>query len=383
MKSTDTLEVVVTARPSWARVQSIVKQYAKTFGHSSVRLSLVGPAVSKRYGDLSSAVSSIYRTKLFPSLHESDSFENIALSAIEGGSALARYWGQDRPSAILVIADRSETLAVSMTAALMQIPIIHLQGGEVSGSIDDKVRDTNSKLADLHFTTNELTQARLISMGEKDNNIFIIGCPSVDLVKETVVGGIETQFTESELGGVGANFSLNDPFGIIMFHPDTSNSVENSFWISEIIKMVESSNLKWFWFWPNPDHGTEMISKKIRQQRESGGLKNVRFVINLPPEIFITLANRSRLLVGNSSFGIREASFLGLPVLNFGLRQSGRQCASNVLNFTRDTFKGNLGEIVEAHSNRRFQSSNLYGEGDAGIKAVNFLKTWNPRTKLK
>ena len=229
------LEVVITARPSWARVKSIVEQYEILATKDYLSISLVGPSVSQRYGDIRNQIPSGINVYSFPTLHESDDLGNVALGCLDGGIALARHWSSNRPDCALIVADRTETLGVALTASIMQIPLIHLQGGEVSGSIDDKVRDANSKLADLHLTTNEHTKDNLIGMGEKFENIEIIGCPSIDLIHENR----SKAFDESEalgLGGVGANFKLSENFGIVMFHPDTLDTEDNLKWVQTLPK---------------------------------------------------------------------------------------------------------------------------------------------------
>lgn len=375
------LEVVVTARPSWARVKHIVLNYAKLYGEDKVALSLVGPALSTRYGDLSGQLPKWLQFYRFPSLQESDHFESIALTCLEGANALVRHWSQKRPDCVLVVADRTETLGVALGAALMQIPLIHLQGGEISGSIDDKVRDTNSKLADLHLTTNQVTAQRLIDIGEPDEIIEIVGCPSLDIVNE-IRKSSDNSLRNEDLIGVGNNFSIDQKFGIIMFHPDTLNELENILWTMALIEMVEKSNLNWFWFWPNPDHGTNSISKEIRRSRESGNLQNVKFIINLPPENFVKLILKCSLLVGNSSFGIREASYIGLPVINLGNRQAGRQRAENVLDIANPKMVNQLNDL-EIIINSKFESSHIYGSGNSGLLAAQVIGKWQPRIKKK
>lgn len=379
--SAPSLEVVVTARPSWARVKHIVLNYAKLYGEDKVVLSLVGPALSKRYGDLSGQLPKWLQFYRFPSLQESDHFESIALTCLEGANALVRHWSQKRPDCVLVVADRTETLGVALGAALMQIPLIHLQGGEISGSIDDKVRDTNSKLADLHLTTNQVTAQRLIDIGEPNEIIEIVGCPSLDIVNE-IRKSSDNSLGNEDLIGVGNNFSIDQKFGIIMFHPDTLNELENILWTMALIEMVEKSNLNWFWFWPNPDHGTNSISKEIRKSRESGNLQNVKFIINLPPENFVKLILKCSLLVGNSSFGIREASYIGLPVINLGNRQAGRQRAENVLDIANPKMVDKLNDL-EIIINSKFESSHIYGSGNSGLLAAQIIGKWQPRIKKK
>ena len=373
------LDVVVTARPSWARVKSLVLEYAKIAGKSKLRVTLVGPALSGRYGNILELMPEGVLTASHSTLRESDDLAAIALSCVDGSQSLIHQWMSSRPDCVLVIADRSETLGVSTAAALMQIPLIHLQGGEISGSIDDKIRDTNSKLADLHLTTNSVTKRHLEEIGESSDLIFEVGCPSIDLVSELMSKPIEIS---GQLTGVGADISLESNFGLIMFHPDTFEGKQTIDWVTALIQVVEKSPMKWFWFWPNPDHGTNLVSKSLRRAREAGKLKNVRFIINLPPEQFITIALKSKIMIGNSSFGIREASFIGLPVINLGTRQSGRQRASNVVEIQEPNAK-ELEVRVEEQIKARFLSSSIYGSGKAGEISARTISTWVPEIKSR
>ena len=373
------LDVVVTARPSWARVKSLVLEYAKIAGKSKLRVTLVGPALSGRYGNILELMPEGVLTASHSTLRESDDLAAIALSCVDGSQSLIHQWMSSRPDCVLVIADRSETLGVSTAAALMQIPLIHLQGGEISGSIDDKVRDTNSKLADLHLTTNSVTRRHLEEIGESSDLIFEVGCPSVDLVAELINNPIEIS---GQLTGVGAEIDLDSDFGIIMFHPDTLEGKQTIDWVTSLIQVIEKSSMKWFWFWPNPDHGTNLVSKALRRNREAGKLQNVRFIINLPPEQFITLALKSKVMIGNSSFGIREASFIGLPVVNLGTRQSGRQRASNVVEIQEPNTK-ELELKVQEQTQARFLSSSIYGTGKAGKLSAKIISEWLPEIKSR
>lgn len=377
------LHVVVTARPSWARVKSLVDSFIAWNGISSLRVLLVGPAVSDRYGDLRSQLHENYQVEFFSALHESDDLPSIALSAIDGASALTRYWTINRPKMVLIIADRTETLGVAMAASLMQIPLAHLQGGEVSGSIDDKIRNANSKLADYHLTTNRASLENLKKLGEKENRIEIVGCPSIDLVQQALVKHsnlVGMALSASSFGGVGDDFSLKNNFGLIMFHPDTKNVNENFDWMNYIIEVTSDLGdlvPNWLWFWPNPDHGSRDIAAFIRRKRERSELKGIRFLINLTPESFLSLAVNARAILGNSSFGIREASYLGLPALNLGLRQDSRERGLNVIDIPQ--IPSNLDSTHEFRKmiqKNRLPVCDIYGDGRAGEKAALAITRW-------
>ncbi len=382
-----TLDVVVTARPSWARVKSLVENYASITDASKIRVLFVGPAVSKRYGDVTSQVPVNVEYETMQTLGESDGLDAVAQTCASGSQLLIHRWSSKRPDCALVIADRTETLGAAMAASVMQIPLIHLQGGEISGSIDDKIRDANSKLADLHLTTNEFTANRLILMGEPEERVVPIGCPSIDLVRQTIEGD-SVHFPQngdaSLMGGVGGDFPISKPFGIIMFHPDTLNEFENAEWVNALIEIADAGDTNWFWFWPNPDHGSHFVSHLIRRAREHGRLSNVRFVINLPPERFIYLASKAVVLVGNSSFGIRESAYLGLPVLNLGKRQMGRQKVENVRDVPDLISADELRMHILGHSSQgRLDSSDMYGDGRSGFRGARYIANWAPTLKTR
>ena len=373
-------EFVITARPSWSRVKNLIKEYISMSSEKNVNITLLGPSLSKNYGNIENQMPYGVTLKTFKTLFSDDSLSSITLSSLEGARSLVSSWETKTPDAVLVIADRTETLGVSLAAATMQIPLIHLQGGEVSGSIDDKIRNANSKLADFHLTTNSYTYSNLIKLGENKDNIRIIGCPSVDLVKNRLSLDSRLKLKASDYGGVGYDFDTESEYGLILFHPDTFDSKNNLEWINEILNLTYVTDLNWFWFWPNTDFGSDKISKLLRANRENESKNKVRFLVNLPPEDFIDLSISAKILIGNSSFGIREASYLGLPVMNLGNRQKGRQRADNVLDIYDPT---PIYLEFEKHVGKNFSSSDLYGTGNAGALGAEALNSWSPRVKTR
>lgn len=372
------IDFVVTARPSWSRVRSLVENYAFLQGNQFARVIFIDTANSRNYGDVSKQNSGEIKKISFLTHYESDSFESRALSVSSGIEALARFWSINRPDAALVIADRTETVGVSSAAALMQIPLIHLQGGEVSGSIDNKVRDANSVLADFHLTTNNETANRLVGMGIQTESIRIIGCPSLDIVRQVLSKDMEIK-DSSSLGGTGQDVDFRKPFGLVMFHPDTLNILDTEANMMSIIETINSSReFQWIWFWPNSDYGSSYISKQMRVFRESGIGKKVKFLVNVLPEVFVHVASKSSFILGNSSFGIREASFLGLPAINLGARQNNRQRAENVIDLGGLSSSEICIAIDKCLSIGRFGSSELYGDGFAGKRGAECLTQWNP-----
>lgn len=378
MNSVPKIDFVITARPSWARVKNLISEFVKLEGTKAARISLLAAAISDKYGDIRSQIPAEIELNVFETFSGNENLFMIAKTSIEGARSLSQSWSSHPPLSVLVIADRTETLGVSLAAATMQIPLIHLQGGETSGSIDNKIRAANSKLADFHLTTNKSTAKNLINLGEKSEDIVIVGCPSIDIVFERQQISADPLPESSLYGGVGANFFTNKAYGIIMFHPDTLQTSSNNYWIDFLIDMTQNSDLNWFWFWPNIDFGGESMSKKIRLKRELKEFKNVRFLKNLPPSDFIDLSISAKIIVGNSSFGIREASAIGLPSLNLGNRQNERERADNVFDISTPS---DLREIVADLSSKRFKRSTIYGNGNASKLGAIALNNWTPKLK--
>jgi UDP-hydrolysing UDP-N-acetyl-D-glucosamine 2-epimerase len=378
MKNSPKIDFVITARPSWARVKNLITEFVKLEGNDAARISLVGPATSEKYGDVRDQIPPGIDLNIFETFNGNNSLFMVAKTSIDGATSLSQSWNSHRPLSVFVIADRTETLGVSLTAATMQIPLIHLQGGEISGSIDNKIRNANSKLADLHLTTNENSAKRLQQLGEKSGDIKIIGCPSIDIIFERIRKSTKPLLESSSYGGVGANFPTGSDYGIIMFHPDTLQISENNLWLDYIIDMSQNSKMNWFWFWPNVDFGGDFMSKKIRVVREASKFNNIRFIKNLSPDNFIDLAISAKIMVGNSSFGIRESSAIGLPCLNLGHRQNERERAGNVFDIAVPC---DLREVVVRFASKGFKQSTIYGNGNASKLGAEVLSMWTPKLK--
>lgn len=376
------IDFVVTARPSWSRVRSLVFNYAQLAGSGFAKLIFIDTANSRNYGNVSKQEIDGIEKIFFLTHFDSDGFDSTALSVSSGIEALARYWSMCRPDAALVIADRTETLGAAAAASLMQIPLIHLQGGEITGSIDNKIRNANSALADFHLTTNDETATRLKSLGVKSELIHVIGCPSIDIVRG-VLEGKTSNLSSVFGGGIGKDIDLDRNFGLIMFHPDTLNLSKTELYLDLIIETIKIRNeIQWVWFWPNSDHGSSNIAKQMRLFRESNIGKQVKFLVNVLPEIFVELANRSSFILGNSSFGIREASFLGLPAINIGARQKCRQRAANVIDLLDPERFEELSKAIDVSlAVGRYTPSEMYGNGFAGVNGARHLLKWRPQVQ--
>tara|TARA_Y100000588_G_scaffold89019_1_gene95401 strand:- start:26173 stop:27222 length:1050 start_codon:yes stop_codon:yes gene_type:complete len=303
--------------------------------------------------------------------------ENPVAAAKSTGIAvteLATTFDKLKPDVVVSVADRYETIATAIAASYMNIPVAHIQGGEVSGSIDEKVRHAVTKLSDVHFVANDIAAQRVKQMGEIPDRIFVTGCPSIDLAKRISIESKPQFDIFSRYGGVGNIVDLASGYIIVLQHPVTTEYEDSLTQIRATLNAVKELALPTLWFWPNVDAGSDLISKGIRQFRETNEIPFVYFFKNMTPEDFLRTLVNSMCLIGNSSAGVRECSFLGLPVVNIGSRQTGRDRGPNLTDATY-----NKKSIVSATRNQinknSLPSSNLYGEGNAGQHIADLLAT--------
>jgi len=275
---------------------------------------------------------------------------------------------------VVVIADRFETLSVSIAAAYQNIPVAHVQGGEITGNIDEKVRHANTKLADVHLVASENARKRVIRLGEDPAYVFNTGCPSIDIAAEILQTPELTFNPYKKYGGVGETPSYDNGYIVVMQHPVTTEYEESKHQIEKTLKAVHELEIPSFWFWPNVDAGADGISHGIRAYRENNRLPNMHFFKNMEPEDFLRLLYNSKCLVGNSSVGIRECAFLGVPVVNIGSRQAGRDRGENVIDVANN--KEAIGHAIKRWiKNGKPPESDVYGGGNSGKKMADVLGT--------
>ena len=365
--------VVVTARPSYSRIKSALKAIQE---HPELELQLViaGSALLDRYGN---AVDFIEKdgftisAKVFMVL-EGENPTTMAKTTGIGVLELTNVFYNLKPDAVITIADRFETIATSIAASYQNIPLVHLQGGEVTGSIDEKVRHANTKLADIHFVSSEDARRRVLKLGENDEKVINTGCPSIDLVQE-ISEEKELPFDPFEkYGGVGANINWKSGYIVVMQHPVTTEYKDAKKHILETLYAIKKLDYPAFWFWPNVDAGSDGTSNGIRSFRELENPKNMHFFKNMEPLDFLRLLKNSKALVGNSSVGLRECSYLGTPVINIGSRQNRRMRGENVTDVASDRDEI-YRSVKQAISGGYFPKSKIYGDGDAGVKIAQIL----------
>ncbi|TAK11089.1 MAG: UDP-N-acetylglucosamine 2-epimerase (hydrolyzing) [Anaerolineae bacterium] len=367
--------VVVTARPSYSRIKTAMDAIR---AHPDLELQVVAAASAllDRYG---SAVRYIEKDGFkidarVSMVLEGENLTSMAKTTGLGLLELATVFDNLQPDVVVTVADRYETIATAIAAAYMNIPVAHVQGGEVTGSIDEKVRHAVTKLADLHLVATEMARERVIRMGEDPASVYRTGCPSVDLAADILVSPALDFNPYEKYGGVGTEVNYKDGYLVVMQHPVTTEYKVARKHVQETLHAVHEIGLPTLWFWPNVDAGSDGTSVGIRSFRENVAPQNIHFFKNMEPSDFLRLLYNSRAIVGNSSVGIRECAFLGVPAVNIGVRQIGRERGRNVVDVGYD--RAEIKTAIQTQiANGRAPQDTLYGDGKAGERIAEILAT--------
>ena len=374
---------VITARTSYTKMKTILKELKK---YKNITLNIVcsASAVSENYGNIEKQIKKD-NLKIDFKIHSllddktlNSSTKSVALAIIQ----FSDIFKQIKPDIVLVMADRYEIISPVISASYQNIPIAHIQGGEISGNIDEKVRHAVTKFSDYHFPATLNSYQNLIKMGEIKKNVYLTGCPSIDIAKSIRNKNLNNINIYNKYKGVGDNFNYQSKqYIIIMYHPDTNHIEDVETFTNNLIYLVRYLKFNVFWFWPNADPGSNIISKIIRKNRETNKISKVHFFKNMEPEDFLLILNNSTGIIGNSSTGIRESSFLGIPSVNLGKRQDGRERFENVLDIkflNKNKFK-----IINKNICKKFKSNDSYGDGNSGKKIAKILKNLKNLTHKK
>ena len=344
-------------RADFGKIKSLIKI---TQNNSKFITSVIatGMHLQDKYGRTIDEIqkSGIKNISSFPN-HGDPKMDIVLSKTIEGVSNnLADF----NPDLLVVHGDRVESLAGAISGTLNNILVAHIEGGEVSGTVDEIIRHAVSKLSHIHFVSNKHAQKRLIQLGEVNENIFIIGSPDLDLMNPKNLPSIDT---------VKAYYEIDfDDFAIVMYHPVTTelNTLEKD--VDNLFNALESSGEKFIVIYPNNDSGSDLILKRIEQCNN----KNFRIFPSLRFEYFLRLLKEANYIIGNSSAGIREAPFYSTNTINIGSRQHNRAEASTIINC--DNSEGSISDAiisVKLIEQTNSIEKNLFGEGDSD---KNFLK---------
>lgn len=365
--------IIVNSRANYGRVKSVMRAVTE---HPDLQLQLIigASALLYRFGNVRDHIASdgFEAQATVHSIVEGETPTTMAKSTGMAIIELATQFENLKPDVVLTVADRFETLATAVAASYMNIPLAHTQGGEVTGSIDESVRHAVTKLAHIHFPATRQAADYLVRMGEDPKTVHFTGCPSIDLIAGldlTLPADIFTRYH-----GVGAALDPGKPYLVVLQHPVTTEYGQGFAQINETLRAIEKLGMQTAWLWPNVDAGSDDVSKGLRMYREREQPSWLHLYRNFPPEDYVRLINHAACIVGNSSSGLREGAFMGIPVVNVGTRQQGREHGQNV------AYAGYDGAAIEAAIRKqiahgRYPSSIMFGTGDAGRKIADILAT--------
>lgn len=273
-----------------------------------------------------------------------------------------------RPDIILIVGDRFDTLGAAVSAALMNIPLAHIQGGEITGTIDESIRHAITKFAHIHFPATARSAERIIKMDERPDMVFTVGCPSVDIILSVDISHRQEVYKEFHL-------DPEEPFLIMIQHPVTTEYEFTQQQIRETLNAISELKIQTIMLYPNVDAGSKDMVREIRMFDMAGKLDHVYKYKHIPFEDYIRLLAHSACIVGNSSSGIRESCYFGTPAVNIGTRQNRRERGTNVIDvdYDREQVREAISECIK--HGKYNHPEYIYGKGNAGKKIADILAT--------
>jgi UDP-N-acetylglucosamine 2-epimerase (non-hydrolysing)/GDP/UDP-N,N'-diacetylbacillosamine 2-epimerase (hydrolysing) len=362
------IAVVTTSRADYSHLYWPLRDLSS---HPDIHLQLIvlGPHLSPDFGLTVRQIEAdgFSIASRIECLLSSDTDVGMAKTIGVATLGLADCLGQMRPDLLVVTADRYEMLAPASVAVALRIPIVHIEGGEISeGAIDDAIRNALTKLSHIHFTSTQTARDRVIAMGEEPWRVHAAGSPSLDHLRRSTL--LTREQLENHL-----DLRLSSPFALVGYHPatlarDTTREAQSLF------DALENMPLNIVFCYPNADAGSRHLLQLAKAFRQSH--PDAKIYQNLDPVSYWSLLKNARVLIGNSSSGIMEAASFAVPVVNVGSRQKGREHGANVLDADAQT--GDILEKISMALNDDFSQSlsgmtNPYGDGKAAARIVEVI----------
>lgn len=351
-------------RADFGKLKSLIRKVENADGLEA-HLFVTGMHMLSKYGMTAKEVEksgfkSIYK---YINQNNEDTMDVVLAKTIHG---LSDYAKELKPDMIVVHGDRVETMAGATVGALNNILVCHIEGGEVSGTIDELMRHAVSKMAHIHFVCNQHAKKRLMQLGELESSIYVIGSPDIDIMNSLSLPSLDTAKKRYEI-------PFTD-YAIFMYHPVTTDVNNLPHNICQTVDALLESGDNFIVIYPNNDHGSDIIIHELQRLEDNSRFRifpSVRF------EYFLTLLKKARYIIGNSSAGVREAPCYGLPSINLGSRQANRANANSILNSLEDN-KQILAHIQEAKAST-YTPEYEFGDGrsdDLFIEALTGEQIW-------
>lgn len=351
---------ITGTRADYGKIKSVIK-LLESDSEFEIYIYVTGMHLIDKYGNTYKEI-------------EKDGFKNVHLSKeidnnLTMDEALAKnilyfskYVKQMKPDMIFVHGDRVEAMAGAIVGALNNIFISHIEGGEISGTIDESIRHAISKLANFHFVANQNSKKNLIQMGENRNNIYVVGSPDIDVM-------IKNKFN---IDYVKKLYDIDyNKYAIFIYHPVVTELGMLKDNIKVVVDAIMDSKKNYIVICPNNDVGSDIIFSEYERFKNK---ENIKIFPSIRFEYFLTILKNAEFVIGNSSLGIRESGFYGVPTINVGTRQSGRYDLNIQKNICCVPEKYDaINNAIENISKYRFKDK-MFGEGDSDKRILEILK---------
>ena len=347
---TKSIVFLTGTRADFGKLKSLI-EITRNQPNFDVHIFVTGMHMLKEYGYTLKEVEKCGYTNIYPfQNHTHETSMDLTLAkTIEGFST---FVASIKPDLIVVHGDRIEALAGAIVGSLNNVLVAHIEGGEVSGTVDELLRHAVSKMSHIHFVSNEKAKQRLLQMGEKPETIAVIGSPDVDVMLSDKLPDMAT---------AKAYYTINfDEYAIVLFHPVTTEVENMQRYAEQFVKALLNDDTNYVVIFPNNDLGSSAILnayKKLEHHTRFKIFPSLRF------EYFLTLLKNARFIIGNSSAGIREAPYYGLPAINIGTRQQNRALHKDVIH-TDYGYEKIAKAIIQAKTST-FEKEDLFGTGNS------------------
>jgi UDP-N-acetylglucosamine 2-epimerase (hydrolysing) len=360
MKKPHKVLFLTGTRADFGKLKSLMSRMHAS-SEFEVHVFVTGMHMLSKYGYTCEEVEKAGLPNIYKFINQNanDGMDHILGKTIAG---ISDYVREIEPDLMVVHGDRVETLAGASVGALNNILTGHIEGGEVSGTVDELIRHAVSKMSHIHFVSTNEARTRLIQLGEAERSIFVIGSPDVDVMKSSSLPSIDTVRNYYE-------FPFKK-YGILLFHPVTSETKDLQAHIKCVVDEVIESGLNYIVIYPNNDTGTDIIFNEYKRLEEN---INFKFYPSMRFEYFLSLLKNAEVVVGNSSAGVREAPHYGVPAVNIGTRQQNRVTCDAVVNVGYEV--GEINYAINEVTNKKYPPEAMFGEGDSDKKFLNILSS--------
>lgn len=338
-------------RADFGKIKSLIEICSEA-PELDVHIFVTGMHMHKQYGETAIEIERCGYPNIFKFInYTSETSMDLTLAKTIDG--LSGYIKENKPDLIVVHGDRVEALAGAIVGALNNILVGHIEGGEVSGTIDELIRHSVSKLSHLHFVSNELAKKRLVQMGELESQVFVIGSPDIDVMFSDSLPSLEKVKDYYQIPF--------DRFGVLLFHPVTTELGQIQEEADNLVNCLLEDDGNYVVIYPNNDMGTSYILNSYERFK---GNERFRVFPSLRFEYFLTLLKNADFMIGNSSAGIREAPYYGLPSINLGTRQQNRAFGDTIIHsdFSKESIRL---AISSAKKMGRAEPDYNFGNGDS------------------